>query len=224
MSVITATFRRELTLAYRRRAQLLNPIYFFVLVVSLFPLGISTEASKLSEIAAGILSVCALLAALLSLDLLFRSDYQDGSLEQMLIANASSQMIVLCKIVSHWLLTGVPLALVSPLLAMMLALPGDTIGLLVLTLLLSTFALSLIGSIGAALTVALGNGGLLLAILILPLLVPVLIFATTTLQAASLNLPWNGYLAFLAAYTAAAFAIVPWLVVAALKITLSDSA
>lgn len=222
MSLFIATLQRELTLAYRRRSQLLNPIYFFILAVSLFPLGVSTDNAILAEIAAGVLWLCALLAALLSLDLMFRSDYQDGSLEQMLIANAPSQLLIVCKIVCHWLVTGVPLALVSPLLAMMLALPTETIGLLVLTLLLGTLSLSLIGSIGAALTVALGNAGLLMAILILPLLVPVLIFATTTLQAAALGLAWNGYLAFLAAYTAAALAIAPWLTVAALKVTLCD--
>ena len=220
--LIKNTMKRELTLSYRRRADLLNPLFFFVLVVSLFPIGITTDLDKLSEMSGGVLWVCALLASLLSLDLLFRNDFEDGSLEQMLLSSAPPQVIVLCKIVCHWLVTGVPLTLISPLLSIMLALPMHALPVLMLSLLLGTFSLSLIGSIGAALTVGLRKGGLLLTILIMPILVPVLIFGTSTVQAIMLGLAWPGYLAFLGAFTAGAFALAPWLTVAALKVTVCD--
>lgn len=222
IKLIKNTMKRELTLAYRRRADLLNPLFFFVLVVSLFPIGITTDLEKLTEMAGGVLWVCALLASLLSLDLMFRNDFEDGSLEQMLLSSAPPQVIVLCKIICHWLVTGIPLTLLSPLLSVMLALPARALPVLMVSLLLGTFSLSLIGSIGAALTVGLRKGGLLLTILIMPVLVPVLIFGTSTVQAVVQGLAWPGYLAFLGAFTACAFALAPWLTVGALKVSVCD--
>jgi len=222
ISVIRSALSREMTLAFRRRADLMNPLFFFIVVVSLFPIGITLDLEKLSVMAPGILWVAALLASLLSLDLMFRNDYDDGSLEQMLLSSVPPQLLVLCKIISHWLVTGLPLTLLSPVLSIMLALPAFTIPVLMLSLLLGTLALSLIGSVGAALTVGLRKGGLLLTILIMPMLVPVLIFGTSAVQSMANGMAWQGYLALLGAFTAGAFTLTPWLTVAALNVTVGD--
>ncbi len=222
IQVIKQTFKREMLLAFRRRADLLNPLFFFLVVVSLFPIGITLDLEKLSTMAAGILWVSALLASLLSLDLMFKNDFEDGTLEQMMLAPVPPQVLILCKIITHWLVTGLPLTLLSPALSIMLALPSNTILVLMLSLLLGTFSLSLIGSIGAALTVGLRKGGLLLTVLIMPMLVPVLIFGTSTVQSLANDMPWSGYLALLGAFTAGAFALTPWLTVVALKVSIGD--
>lgn len=222
IGIIQCTLKREMLLAYRRRTDLLNPLFFFVVVISLFPIGVTIDLEKLADMAGGVMWVCALLASLLSLDLMFRNDYDDGSLEQMLLSSAPSQILVLCKVISHWLVTGVPLTLLSPLLSVMLALPAEAIPVLMVSLLLGTLSLSLIGSIGAALTVGLRKGGLLLTILIMPMLIPVLIFGTSTVQAVVSDMAWLGYLALLGAFTAGAFAITPWLAVGALNVSVSD--
>ncbi len=222
ITILKSVMTRELSLAYQRRADLMNPLFFFVVVVSLFPNGITLDLDKLSEMAPGVLWVAALLASLLSLDLMFRSDFEDGTLEQMLISSVPPQMLVLCKILSHWLVTGLPLTLLSPVLSILLALPAEAVPVLMLSLLLGTLALSLIGSVGAALTVGLRKGGLLLTILIMPLLIPVLIFGTSTLQSFINGLPWAGYLALLGAFVGGSIAITPWLTVAALNISVGD--
>lgn len=222
MLALAQMMRRELSLANRRRADLANPLFFFLIVVSLFPIGVTPDLEKLSEMAPGVLWVAALLASLLSLDLLFRHDYEDGSLEQMLLSSVPPQLLVLCKILSHWLVTGLPLTLLSPLLSVMLALPGSALPLLMLTLALGTLTLSLLGSIGAALTVGLRKGGLLLTILIMPLFVPVIIFGTSAIQAYVNGMPWVAQLSLLGAITAGAFVVAPWLTVAALDVTVGD--
>ncbi|WP_320824643.1 heme exporter protein CcmB [Reinekea sp.] len=222
IAVLRTTLAREMTLAFRRRADLLNPLFFFVVVVSLFPIGVTLDLTKLALMAPGILWVSALLASLLSLDLMFRNDFDDGTLEQMLLAAVPPQLLVLCKIISHWLVTGLPLTLLSPLLSVMLALPAKAVPVLMLSLLLGTLSLSLIGSVGAALTVGLRKGGLLLTILIMPILVPVLIFGTSTVQAMATDQPWQGYMALLGAFAAGAFTLTPWLTVAALNVTVGD--
>jgi heme exporter protein B len=214
--------KRELTLANRRRADLANPLFFFLIVVSLFPIGVTPDLAKLSEMAAGVLWVAALLASLLSLDLLFRHDYEDGSLEQMLLSSVPAQLLVMCKVLSHWLVTGLPLTLVSPVLSVMLALPASAIPLLMLTLAIGTLTLSLLGGIGAALTVGLRKGGLLLTILIMPLFVPVIIFGTSAVQSFVNGMPWSAQLAILSAISFGSFAISPWLTVAALNVTVGD--
>ncbi len=222
MLALAQMMRRELSLANRRRADLANPLFFFLIVVSLFPIGVTPDLEKLSEMAPGVLWVAALLASLLSLDLLFRHDYEDGSLEQMLLSSVPPQLLVLCKILSHWLVTGLPLTLLSPLLSVMLALPGAALPLLMLTLALGTLTLSLLGSIGAALTVGLRKGGLLLTILIMPLFVPVIIFGTSAIQAFVNGMPWVAQLSLLGAIAAGAFVVSPWLTVVALDVTVGD--
>lgn len=213
---------RELQLAGRRKAELINPLVFFSLVIALFPLGITPELKKLTELAVGALWVAALLASLLSLDLLFHHDYEDGTLEQLLLAAAPAQLLVLCKTCCHWLVTGLPLTLLSPLLALTMALPAKGIPLLMLTLALGTFTFSLLGSVGAALTVGLRKGGLVLTILIMPLFVPVIIFSTSAVQALLEAAAWRSQLALLAALCLTMLAISPWLTVTALRISLSD--
>ncbi len=216
-----SVLRRDLLLAFRHRQDLLNPLLFFIITCSLFPLGVSPEQAFLGQSAAGILWVAALLATLLSLDMLFRADFEDGALEQLLLAPQPLFLLVLAKIIAHWLVTGLPLVLLSPLLALMLFLPSEQIPLLMLSLLLGTPALSLVGAVGAALIVGLRGGGVLLSLLILPLYVPILIFATGVLQAAAAGLPYTGQLAMLAAFLALALALAPLAVAAALRISVS---
>lgn len=221
-AVLMSIVRRELLLAYRRRADLVNPLLFFLIVVTLFPIGVTPDLEKLAEMAAGVLWVAALLANLLSLDLLFRNDFEDGSLEQQLLAAVPPTLLVLCKVLAHWLVTGLPLTLMSPVLSVMLALPSNAVPLLMLTLALGTLTLSLIGGVGAALTVGLRKGGLLLTILIMPMFVPVIIFGTSAVQASAQGLPWAGQLALLAAMALGALVLTPILTVAALKIAVGD--
>lgn len=211
--------RRDLTLALRRRAQIMNPLMFFVIVVTLFPLGLGPEPNLLQSLAPGIIWVAALLAAMLSLDAIFHSDFEDGSLEQLLMTPAPLSVIVLAKVVAHWLLAGLPLLVLAPLLAVLLHLPGDAIQVLVITLLLGTPVLSLIGVIGVALTVGLRRGGVLLSLLILPLYIPVLIFATGAVDRVVGGLSITGSLSILGALLALTLSLSPWAAAAALRIS-----
>jgi heme exporter protein B len=211
--------KRDLTIAFRHRDDILNPLLFFVIVVTLFPLGIGAESTTLSRIAPGIIWVAALLSTLLSLDRLFKSDHNDGSLEQMLLSPHPVFILVLGKIIAHWLLTGLPLILVAPLLAVLLHLNENSYGALMLTLLLGTPVLSLLGAIGVALTVGIKKGGVLLSLLILPLYIPVLIFATSAIDTASMNLPYSGQLAIIAALLFGSLTLAPFAVSAALKVS-----
>jgi heme exporter protein B len=213
--------RRDLVLAFRRRAEMINPLLFFVLVSSLFPLGIGADPVLLQKVGAGVIWVAALLAALLSLDGIFRSDFEDGTLEQFLLSAHPVSILVLAKVCAHWLITGLPLLLVAPLLAMLLNLPATATGTLLITLALGTPVLSLIGAVGVALTVGLRKGGMLLSLLVLPLYVPVLIFAANAVDTAGAGLPVVAHLSLLSALLALSLTLSPVATAAALRISLS---
>lgn len=213
--------KRDLLLAYRHRAEMANPILFFVLVVSLFPLGIGPESSQLRELGAGVIWVAALLAALLSLDAMFRSDFEDGSLEQYLLTPHPISVLVLAKIVAHWLVTGLPVILTAPLLGVLLFIPGEALWTLVLTLALGTPFLSLVGAIGVALTVGLRRGGVILSLLVLPLYIPILIFASNAVETTIAGIPVTAQLSFLAALLVLALTLAPIATASALRISLS---
>lgn len=201
----------------------MNPLLFFVVVVSLFPLGVGPSPSTLAAIAPGVLWVSSLLAVLLSLGTLFDADYMDGTLEQLVLSGQSLPLIVLAKVLVHWLLSGLPLLLVSPLLALLLNLPVSAIPVLMLSLLLGTLALSLIGAIGAALTVGLNQSGVLLSLLVLPLSVPVLIFGSSAVVAAASDFSATGQLMILAALLLLALALAPLTAALALRIGVSGT-
>jgi len=221
-SGFSAWLRRDLLLAYRRRGEVASPVLFFVMVSTLIPLGLTPESARLAEVAAGMIWVIALLATLLSVDGLFASDYQDGSLEQMLLTPQLLPLPVLGKITAHWLTTGLPLTLVSPLLGLMLSLPGAGYIPLICSLALGTACLSLLGAVGAALTVSLRKGGLLLTLLVMPLYMPVVIFGTATVNYAIDGFNWLPPLAILGALFAAAVALCPLAVAGALRVTASN--
>ncbi|MGI9251980.1 MAG: heme exporter protein CcmB [Pseudohongiellaceae bacterium] len=216
-----ATLRRDLTVALRRKHDVLNPFMFFLIVATLFPIGISPEPTRLAEIAAGVLWIAALLAAMLSMDNLFRADYEDGSLEQLLLSPHPLFFLVLAKNISHWIVSGLPVVLVSPLIAYMLNLPPQSYPALLLTLALGTPALSLLGSIGVALTVGLGSRGLILAVITLPMCIPILIAGTLAVQQTQNGASLIGYLAIMAAMLIAALSLAPLASAAALRISVS---
>src|SRR6056300_125237 len=188
----------ELKLLYRRKQELVNPLLFFVLVCSLFPLAVSPQAERLDLIAPGVLWVAATLASMLSLDMLFRHDYDDGSLEQLAFGDQPLYLLMLIKIVCYWLMSGLPLVLISPLLGLMLFLPYEAMPTMLISLLLGTPVLAMLGSVGAALTVSLRKGGVIVALLVLPLFMPVIIFGSSAVVAASQGLPATGQLLWLA--------------------------
>lgn len=218
---VWATLKRDLVLLLRRRSEVLNPLVFFAIVITLFPIGISPDPALLAAIAPGLLWVAALLAALLSLDSLFRSDYDDGSLEQLLLTPQPLTLLVLAKVAVHWLLTGLPLALMAPLLGVMLALPAGSYVVLAVSLALGSASLSLIGAIGAALTVGLSRGGVLLSLLVLPLFIPVLIFGAGAVQAAIFGDGALAHLAILGALLALALSLAPLAIAASLRISIN---
>ena len=211
--------KRELKLAFRNVGELANPLVFFVIVVSLFPLAIGPESEILRVIAPGVIWVAALLSTLLSLDRLFRADFEDGSLEQMLLSPRSFTLQVLGKVIAHWLVAGLPLILIAPLLGVLLFLPSNAQGILFLTLLLGTPTLSLIGAIGMGLTVGLNKGGVLLSLLVLPLYIPVLILGTMAVHDTIASLPVAGYLYILGALFVLACTLAPFATAAAIKIS-----
>lgn len=219
LRAILALLRRDLLLAFRARSELLNPLIFFALVVSLFPLATSPEPGVLRLLAPGIIWVAALLATLLSLDQLFRSDHDDGSLEQLVLSPHPLPLLVLAKIFAHWLVTGLPLVLVAPLLGAMLNLPAPALLTLASGLLLGTPILSAIGAIGAALTVHLRRGGMLLSLLILPLYVPVLVFAAAAVEASAAGLPARGQLYLIASLMLFSLSFAPMAIAAALRVS-----
>lgn len=217
----SALLQRDLLLAFRHRGELANPLLFFMIVVTLFPLGVSPEEPLLRKIAPGVIWIAALLAALFSLENMFRSDFDDGALEQIALSPHPLSVLVLAKVLAHWLVSGLPMLLMAPLLALFLAMPTQAIYALELTLLVGTPLLSLIGAIGVALTVGLRRGGVLLTLLVLPLYIPVLIFATNAVSAAGAGMPVEGQLYFLAALLALALTLAPFATAAALRISLS---
>lgn len=218
---VIALLKRDLLLAFRRRAEMANPLLFFVLVTTLVPLGVGANPNLLQTMAPGVIWVAALLAAMLSLDGIFRSDFDDGTLEQLLLSAHPLSVLVLAKITAHWLVTGLPLLVVAPLLAVLLGLPNHALGVLMLTLALGTPILSLIGAIGVALTVGLRRGGILLSLLVLPLYVPVLIFGADAVQRAAEGLQVVAQLNLMGAMLLLALALAPLPTAAALRISLS---
>ena len=210
---------RDIKIAIRHRGDIFNPLLFFVMVVTLFPLGVGPEAQTLTRIAPGIIWVAALLSSMLSLERLFKADYNDGSLEQMLLSPQPLAILVLAKVFAHWILTGVPLIIIAPLLAVLLHLDGNSYGALLSTLALGTPVLSLLGAIGVALTVGLRKGGVLLSLLILPLYIPVLIFATSAIDAASMNMPYSGHLAIIGAMLLGSLTLAPFAIGASLRVS-----
>ncbi len=216
-----ATLRRDLLVAFRHRGEMANPIMFLLMVITMVPLGISPESAVLATLAPGMIWVVALLATLLSLDGLFRSDYEDGSLEQLLMSPQPLFFQVLAKVLVHWLVTGLPLTLMSPLMGVMLSLPAAGYWPLMGSLLLGTASLSLIGAIGAALTVALRKGGLLISLIIMPLYVPVLIFGSSAVGSAIDGFPMGGQMAILGAFLALAVILAPLAAAGALRISVN---
>jgi heme exporter protein B len=213
--------KRDLLLAFRHRGELANPLLFFLMIVTLFPLGVSPAPELLSRIAPGVIWIAALLAALFSLESLFRSDFDDGALEQMLLSPFPLPVLVLAKVLAHWLVSGLPMLLLAPLLGLLLAMPAASIAALETTLAIGTPLLSLIGAIGVALTVGLRRGGVLLTLLIMPLYIPVLIFATNAVTAAAAGMPIAGQLYFLASLLVLALSLAPLAIAAALRISVS---
>jgi len=213
--------QRDLLLAVRRRAEMVNPLLFFVLVTTLFPLGVGNNPQLLQAMAAGVIWVAALLAALLSLEGIFRSDFEDGTLEQLLLSSHPVSVLVLAKVLAHWLITGLPLLLISPLLGVLLGLPAEGIKVLLITLVLGTPVLSLIGAVGVALTVGLRKGGMILSLLVLPLYIPLLIFAANAVETSAAGLPVTAHLTFISALLVLALSLSPLATAAALRISLS---
>ncbi len=211
--------RRDLILAWRRRADVLATVFFFVIVVSLFPLGIGPERETLRMIAPGVVWVAALLASMLSLGRIFGNDYQDGTLEQLLLTPQSTYLIVLGKILAHWLVSEVPLVIIAPLLGLQFGLSQNSLAIVVVSLLLGTPVLSLIGSIGAALTLGLRAANVLVALLVLPLYIPVLIFGPGAVQASVNGVSPQPYLLLLGAALVLTLVFAPWATSAALKIS-----
>ena len=213
-------FIRDVTVALRRSTDVLTPLVFFVIVVSLFPLGVGPEPNLLSTMAPGVIWVAALLATMLSLSRLFANDYADGTLEQLTLTPHPLTMLVFAKILAHWLLTGLPVVLISPLLALQLNLQYENMEILVVSLLLGTPVLSLIGSVGAALTLGLRGGGVLLSLLVLPLYTPVLIFGAGAVSTYALGMDVEAHLSLLTALLVLSVIFTPWVTAIALRISL----
>ncbi len=216
-----ALLRRDLTLIWRRRGDALNPLLFSIIVVALFPFALGPEQATLARIAAGTIFVALLLASLLSLDMLFRSDLEDGSLEQLVLSPHPLSLLLACKIAIHWLTTTLPLIVIAPLLAQMLYLPDTVLPVLLIALALATPLLSLIGSVCVALTVGMRRSGMLLTLLVLPLIVPALIFGAGACNAAQAGLPFTAPLLWLGAWLVLALVLAPLAAAAALKISLT---
>ena len=221
MGAVSYMIRRELLLAMRQRAELVNAVLFYCFIVVLFPLAIGAQANLIAKVAPAIIWVAALLSVLLSIDRTFRSDFEDGTLEQLILSAHPLSLLVFGKILAHWLVSGVPLLVLTPLLALFLGLDAGNIKILMLTLLLGTPVLSAVGAIGVALTVGLRRGGILLALLVLPMYVPVLLFATMTVEQAHVGLPIAADLSMLIAFLLLALTLAPLPVAAALKVSVS---
>ncbi len=221
LSAFRTVLGRDLTLAMRRRTDVLTTLFFFVIVVSLFPLGVGAEAKILRFIAPGVAWIAALLASMLALERLFANDHTDGTLEQMLLAPQPLAVLVLGKVTAHWLLTGLPLVLIAPLVGLQYDLPGVATSTLMLALLLGTPVLSLIGAIGAALTLGLRGGGILLSLLVLPLYVPVLVYGAGAVGASMVQgADVQAYFLLLSAFLILALVFSPWATAAALRISI----
>jgi heme exporter protein B len=220
LRIFWSILTRDLTLALRRRTDVLTTLFFFVIVISLFPLGVSTEQHILRILGPGVVWVAALLASMLALERLFAADYDDGTLEQMLLTAQPLAVLTLAKITAHWLLTGLPLVLIAPLVGMQYHLTTTAIEIMMLSLLLGTPILSLVGAIGAALTLGLRGGGILLSLLILPLYIPVLIYGAGAIEVSVIDLSdTQPYLTLLGAFLMVALIFAPVAAAAALRIS-----
>ena len=219
-ALLVMVIRRDLVLAMRRRTDVLTTLVFFVMVVSLFPLGVGPETDMLRKIAPGVLWVAALLSSMLSLGRLFSADYLDGTLEQMLLVPQSLSVLVLGKMVAHWMVSGLPLVLLTPILGLQFDMSVEAIGVLMLGLLLGTPILSMMGAIGAALTLGLRGGGVLLSLLVLPLCIPVLIFGTGAVGAVSSGLAFSSHLSLMGSMFVLAMTFTPWVTAQALRISM----
>ncbi len=220
LAIARTLVARDLLLAARRRSDVATALLFFVIVASLFPLGIGAEPDQLRAIAPGVIWVAALLSSMLSLARLFSGDYADGTLEQLLLSGAPLGIVVSAKAFAHWLVSGLPLVLIAPLIALQYDVAAPLYGVLALSLLLGTPVLSIIGAIGAALTLGLRGGGVLLSLLVLPLYVPVLILGAGAVEMASAGLAADGQLLLLAALLIVVAVFAPWATAAALRISL----
>jgi len=212
--------KRDLLLAMRRRSDVFTTLFFFVIVVSLFPLSVGPEMNMLRTMAPGVVWVAALLASMLSLGRMFSNDYLDGTLEQMLLSPQSLSLLVLGKALAHWLVTGVPLVLMAPILGIQYDLPVDALFVLTISLLLGTPVLSLIGAIGAALTLGLRGGGVLVSLLVLPLYIPVLIFGSGAVEANMAGLGYDAHMSLLGAFLLVSFVFAPWAAAASLRVSM----
>jgi heme exporter protein B len=217
MGVFTTLLARDLRLALRQSADSMTVVAFFAIATVLFPFGIGPEANVLARIAGGVLWVTALLAALLSLDRVFTLDYEDGTLDQLVLSGAPLPVVVLAKVTAHWLTTGVPLILMSPILGLTLHLPAEGYAPMMLALLLGTPTVSLVGAVGAALVLGTRRGGVLLSLLVLPLYIPVLIFGTASVEAVVTGVASNGPLLVLGGFAVLALTLCPWATSAALR-------
>lgn len=220
-SALISLLCRDIGIAYRKLSELLNPILFFLITVSLFPLGVSPDPALLQKIAPGVIWIAALLATLLALDGLFRNDFEDGSLEQLIISPQPLAILAGAKVLAHWLITGLPLILVSIVLAVMLNLSPLAYGAMLVSLILGTPAMSLIGAIGAALTVSTRKSGVLLTLIVMPLYIPILIFGTSAIQIANQQQSWLAQVYFLGAILVLCLVLAPFAIASALKISLN---
>jgi heme exporter protein B len=220
MGLFGLVVRRDLLLAMRRRADVLTTLIFFVMVVSLFPLGVGPEMDMLRKMASGVVWVAALLASMLSLPRMFSADHADGTLEQMMLAPQSLSVLVLGKIVAHWMLSGLPLALIAPVLGLQFDMSPQALWILVFALLLGTPVLSMIGAVGAALTLGLRGGGVLVSLLVLPLCIPVLIFGAGAVEAVTSGMSVVSNLSFLGAFMLFALVFTPFVAAQALRISM----
>lgn len=220
LGLLMLVVRRDLILAMRRRADVLTTLIFFVMVVSLFPLGVGPETAMLRKMAPGVLWVAALLSSMLSLGRLFSADYLDGTLEQMMLAPQSLSMLVLGKMAAHWFVSGLPLVLMAPILGVQFDMTAETLGILIVGLLLGTPILSMLGAIGAALTLGLRGGGVLLSLLVLPLCIPVLIFGAGAVEAVATGLDATAHLSLIGALLLLSLVFTPWVTAQALRISM----
>ncbi|MEE2980689.1 MAG: heme exporter protein CcmB [Pseudomonadota bacterium] len=220
MNAFLAIVRRDLKLAFRRGGDAANVVVFFILTVTLFPFGIGPEAAILARVAPGVIWVVALLAAMLSLDRLFRDDHDDGSLEVLVLSPLPLEVVVMAKCLAHWLTTGLLLVMAAPLLAVVMAMDGEGFATLLAAMVLGTPVLSLIGAIGAALTVGLRRGGVLISLLVLPLFIPVLIFGVGAVDAAVYGLTAKPHLLMLGGLLVLSLPLAPWAAAAALRLSL----
>ena len=217
--LLLGIFKRDMQIAFQQKAELVQPLMFLLMVVTLFPLGVSPSPETLQRIGPGVIWIAAILSSLLGMERLFRDDFIDGSLEQYTLSGMSLPAVATVKVLAHWLVSFVPLLILSPLLAMFLNLSTDMFIALMLTLLIGTPLLSLIGAIAVGLTVGLARGGLLLALLLIPVFIPLLIFATSAVDSAALQLPYHPQLAIIGAMLLLAAAAAPFAIVYSLKVS-----